>query len=82
MSTCWALTSCRPAGCPSLCRLAQAVLSREDPHETFLKRVPSSGAVRLDISYPVITKECPAARLRSHTPTRLYFYVLLRVACW
>lgn len=66
-------TMCRPA--LTLvnaidCRLALAVLAREDPQETFLKAVPST-PLSLDIAAPVSRAECLGpctlgeARLRS-----------------
>ncbi len=39
---------------PCSCRLAQAVLAREDPQEVFLKSIPSD-PVDVEVIYPVST---------------------------
>jgi hypothetical protein len=63
-------------------RMAQAVLSREDPDETFFKQVPIDPGSELEISYPAALKERLVRRRLRHLAANGHRLHRCRLAAW
>ncbi|MEW5311649.1 MAG: hypothetical protein WDW38_003345 [Sanguina aurantia] len=69
------LSVSQPSVKQSVIRLATSVLSREDPTESFLKAVPRSNSLSLEIIYPAsLNQVLVRRRLRTIALTRAHYH--------